>query len=168
VFSFLLSFSGSCLVSYFLSEVWQFMFACCPQVQEISSVVHQLSDWQLAFCNACLLGTCFFTSPPFSGARSVILDPAPCYQRVVIVCCLFFNFAEPFDFGCCNGSGDEFCGQLRALFQAVDYHSPTVGLPTFPAICLLIVHTEISSWTLTSSLVHYQHFHHLCCVLLFS
>jgi hypothetical protein len=28
-----------------------------------------------------------------------------------------------------TGSGDELCGQLRTLFQAVAYHSLTVGFP---------------------------------------
>jgi hypothetical protein len=33
---------------------------------------------------------------------SVIRQPALCCQSVVMVCCLFFNFAELFDFGCCS------------------------------------------------------------------
>jgi hypothetical protein len=30
------------------------------------------------------------------------------------------------------GSGDELCGPLSALFQAVAYHLLAVGLPAFP------------------------------------
>jgi hypothetical protein len=32
-----------------------------------------------------------------------------------------------------TGSGDELCGPLPALFLAVAYHLPTIGLPAFPA-----------------------------------
>jgi hypothetical protein len=56
----------------------------------------------LAFCRACFLGACFFASLSFSGAKSVIHQLAPCCQHVVMICCLFFKFAEPFDFGCCS------------------------------------------------------------------
>jgi hypothetical protein len=39
----------------------------------------------------------------------VIHQPAPCCQCVVMVCCLFFNFAELFDFWVLlTGSGDDF------------------------------------------------------------
>jgi hypothetical protein len=78
------------------------LFAWYPQVQEISSVVYQLSYLEVPIHCTCLLGACFFASPPFSGARSVIRQSAPCYQNVVMVHCLFFNFAEPLDFGCCS------------------------------------------------------------------
>jgi hypothetical protein len=44
-----------------------------------------------------------------------------------------------------TGSGDEFCGPLPALFQAVAYHLPGVSPSAFPAICLLKVCLEISS-----------------------
>jgi hypothetical protein len=50
-----------------------------------------------------------------------------------------------------TGSGDELCSLLPALFQAVAYHPPAVGLPAFPAICLLIVLAEISSLLLLPS-----------------
>jgi hypothetical protein len=46
--------------------------------------------------------TCFFASPPFSGARSVIHQLAPYCQHIVRVCWLFFNFTVSFDFGCCS------------------------------------------------------------------
>jgi hypothetical protein len=100
-FFFLLSFSDTCLVSYSLSEVWQFKFACCSQVQEISFIIHQLSCFGVEFL-LCLFPGGFFALLPFSEARSVIHQPAPCCQHVVMVPCLFFNFAEPFDFGCCS------------------------------------------------------------------
>jgi hypothetical protein len=41
--------------------------------------------------------------------------------------------------------GDESCGLPPALLQAVTYHTPTVGPSAFPALCLLIVHAEISA-----------------------
>jgi hypothetical protein len=66
-----------------------------------------------------------------------------------------------------TGSGDEFCGLLLALFQGVAYLLPAVGLPAFPAVCLLRIHVEISSLLLCPSLVCFQHFHPLCCVLVF-
>jgi hypothetical protein len=56
----------------------------------------------LGFHCAGLLGACFFALPPFSGARSEIHQTDPCCQHVKMVCCLFFNFAALFDFGCCS------------------------------------------------------------------
>jgi hypothetical protein len=76
----------------------------CPQVLEISSVAHQPSSLELSFCCVDLLGACFFAWPPFSGAKSVICQPAPSCQHVVMVCWLFFNSALSFDFGCCSPS----------------------------------------------------------------
>jgi hypothetical protein len=66
-----------------------------------------------------------------------------------------------------TGSGDEVCGLLPALLQAEAYHPPAVGLPAFPAICLLIVHGDqflvppcfSGVLSVTQS---------LCCVLVFS
>jgi hypothetical protein len=49
----------------------------------------------------------------------------------------------------------------------VAYYPPTVGLPAFPAVCLLIVHVEISSLPIPSSWVHFQSSRSLCCVLVF-
>jgi hypothetical protein len=96
------SFSGSCLVSSSLSGVWWFKFECCPQVPESALKSTSCPALELGYCWACLLGACFFASPPFSRARSVICQLAPCYQHVVMACCLFLNFAEPVDFGCCS------------------------------------------------------------------
>jgi hypothetical protein len=57
---------------------------------------------ELSFHRVGLLGACFFASPPLSGSRSEIRQPAPCCQRVMMVCWLFFNFAVSFFFGCCS------------------------------------------------------------------
>jgi hypothetical protein len=66
-----------------------------------------------------------------------------------------------------TGSRDELCGLPSALFQAVAYHQPAVSPPAFPAICLLIVHVEISSLPLLP-LLCIQCSRPLCCVLVFS
>jgi hypothetical protein len=65
-------------------------------------------------------------------------------------------------------SGDELCGLLPTLLQAADYHLHTVGYPAFPAICLLIVHTESSSLPLSPSPVCFQQSLPLHCALVFS
>jgi hypothetical protein len=46
---------------------------------------------------------------------SVICQPAPCCQHVVIICWLFFNFAVSFDFGCCS---------LAQEMRFVDHYLP--------------------------------------------
>jgi hypothetical protein len=127
---FLLSFSGSCLLSSYLSEVWQFKFECCPQVQDISSVVHQVSCFGVGFL-LCLFTLCLFLClAPFSVATSVIHQLAPCCQCVVMVLCLFFQFCRAvWLWMLLTGSGDELCGLLPALCQAVAYHPSIVGLP---------------------------------------
>jgi hypothetical protein len=73
------------MVSSSLSELWQFEFVCCPQVLEISFVAHQLSCFRVGFLLCCFTGG-FFALPPFSWARSVICQPAPCSQCVMMVC----------------------------------------------------------------------------------
>jgi hypothetical protein len=90
------------LVCSSLGEVWQFKFACCPQVQEITSVVHQLSCFGGSFSLCLFTGGLFLCLTPFFWGRVSVLPEAPCCQRVVMVRCLFFNFAEQFDFGCCS------------------------------------------------------------------
>jgi hypothetical protein len=62
---FLLSFSGSCLVSSSLNEVWQFEFVCCPQVPEISSVALQTSCFGVGFLLCWLTGGLFLCLSPF-------------------------------------------------------------------------------------------------------
>jgi hypothetical protein len=97
---------------------------------------------ELAFHCSCLLGACFLALPPFSGTGSVIHQPCPCCQCVVMVHCLFFNFVEPFDFGC------------RSLAQEMSF--VVCYLPCFRQwlitcllsvylpfqVCLLIVHVD--------------------------
>jgi hypothetical protein len=123
----------------------------------------------VAFHCVCLLGACLFALPPFSGAKSVIHQSSP----LLSVCCDALLFVSQFCRGVwlwvlLTGSGDELCGLLLALLQAVAYHLPAVGLPTFPTFCLLIVHAEISSLPLPPFLMHFQHSHPFFCVLIFS
>jgi hypothetical protein len=79
-----------------------------------------------------------------------------------------FHFCRAITLWVLLTGSDELCGLLPALLQVLAYHPPTVGLPAFPAICLLIVHMEISSLPLSPSLVYFQHSHPLCWVLIFS
>jgi hypothetical protein len=58
--------------------------------------------WSWVFTVLVYWGLVSLPLSPFSGARSVIHQPAPCCQCVVMVCWLFFNFAKLFDFGCCS------------------------------------------------------------------
>jgi hypothetical protein len=67
-----------------------------------------------------------------------------------------------------TGAGDEPYGPPPALLQAAAYQQPAVSTPVFPAICLLIVHTEISSLLFLPSLVSFQQPHNLCHGLVFS
>jgi hypothetical protein len=91
------------MVSSSLSEVWQFKFACCPQVQEISSVVHQLPCFAVGFLLCLFTGGLFLCLTPFLSGKISDLSASPLsYQHVVMVCYLFSNFAEPFDFGYCQ------------------------------------------------------------------
>jgi hypothetical protein len=68
----------------------------------ISPVVHQLSCSGVGFSLCWFTRGLFLCSSPFSGARSVICQLAPCCQRVVMVCWSFLNFAVSFDIGCCS------------------------------------------------------------------
>jgi hypothetical protein len=101
-FFFSLSFSGSCLVSSSLSEVWQFKFACCPQVLEMSSVAHQPSCFGVGFPLCWFTGGLFLCLAPFLWGKVSDPSASPCCQCVMMVCWLFFNFAVLFDFGCCS------------------------------------------------------------------
>jgi hypothetical protein len=147
---FLLSFSSSCLVK--LLPQWGVVRCGSLSLHAIlrfrTSALSSTScpALEVAFCCACLLGTCLFALPPFSGTRSMICQPPPCCQCVVMVHCLFCNFSEPvWLWVLLTGSGDYFCGPLPTLLQAVTYPPPAVGLSAFPVICLLIVQTEIGS-----------------------
>jgi hypothetical protein len=67
-----------------------------------------------------------------------------------------------------TGLGDDLCGLLPPLLQAVAYHPPTVDLPAFPVVCLLVVHVEISSLSFPASLVLFWSSCPFCFVLVFS
>jgi hypothetical protein len=100
---------------------------------------------ELGFCCVGLLGACFFASPPFSGARSEICQPALCCQCVMLVCWLLFNFAMSFDFECCSLAQD-----MRFVDRYLPYFrhglSPTHCLHfCLSNLCLLKVPAEISS-----------------------
>jgi hypothetical protein len=116
---------------------------------------------ELGFCCVGLLGACVFASPPFSGVRSEISQPAPYCHCVMLVCWLFLNFAA-FDFGCCLLSANELCGPLSILFQAVAYHLPAVEPSAFP----VFVYWKFLAPTPFSSLLTAPC--PLCCVFLFS
>jgi hypothetical protein len=115
----------------------------------ISPVAHQLSCFGVGFSLCCLLGACFFASPPFSGARSVIHQLAPCCQHDVLVHCLFHNFS-----GCCSLAQEMTFVVLYLPYfrQWLIIHPPTL----LAVLCLLTVCVEISSLLLPSSPVHFQ------------
>jgi hypothetical protein len=73
VFLFL-SFSSSCLVSSSSNEVWQLEPACCPQVQEISSVVHKLSCFGVGFSLCLFTGSLFLCLAGFLWSK--VSDPS--------------------------------------------------------------------------------------------
>jgi hypothetical protein len=105
----------------------------------ISSVAHQLSCFGVGFSLCLITGGLFLCLAPFSGARSVIYQPA----------------------------GDELCGLLPALFQAVAYHLPAVSPSAFPAFFLLKVNVEdqlLASPPFSGVLLATPS----CCVLVFS
>jgi hypothetical protein len=54
-----------------------------------------------------------------------------------MVCCFFQFYRASWLWVLLIDSGDELFGFLPALFQAVAYHLPAVGLPAFPVVCLL-------------------------------
>jgi hypothetical protein len=114
----------------------------------ISSVAHQLSCFGVGFSLCLITGACFFASPPFSGARSVIRQPAPCCQLAVMVFWLFFNFAVLFDFGCCSLAQEmSFVNHYLPYFRRQLITAPP---PHWQPSCLFNclfteVHTEVSS-----------------------
>jgi hypothetical protein len=94
---FPLCFSGSCLVSSSLSEVWLVLRFWRSALWSTSCPALDLGF----FCVG-LLGTCFFASPPVYGARSEIHQPAPCCSMLCWFADCRFNFAKLFDLGCCS------------------------------------------------------------------
>jgi hypothetical protein len=78
-----LSFSGSCLVSFSLSEVWQVKFVCWAQVLEISSVAHQLSCFGVGFLLCWFTGILFLCLIPFFWGK--VSDPSA--DPLMPACC---------------------------------------------------------------------------------
>jgi hypothetical protein len=110
--------------------MWQFKFACCPQVQEINSVVHQLSCFGGGFWLYLFTGGLFLCLAPFLWGRVSALLAAP----LLSACCdgsLFvFQFCGAVKIlVLLTGSGDEFCDPLPALLQAMSYHLLLALLP---------------------------------------
>jgi hypothetical protein len=112
-------------------------------------------------------GGLFLYLAPFLWGRVSVLSALPHHycQCVMIVCCLFFNFAGQFDFGCCS---------LAQGMISVIHYLPCFGewlithLFCLSGICLLIVCVEISSLPIPPSLVHFQHSCPICYVLDYS
>jgi hypothetical protein len=128
------SFRSSCLVSSSLSEVWQFKFAFCPQVLEINSVAHQLPCFGVGF------SLCWFTEGLFLCLAPFLWDKLsdPSASPLLSACCdglliIFQLYSVIWLWMLLTGSGDELCGLLPALFQAVAYHWPAVCPSVFPA-----------------------------------
>jgi hypothetical protein len=88
------------LISSPLSEVWQFKFERCPQVQEISSVVLHMSCVGVGYLLCLFTGVLFVFLAPFHWGKVSDLPTGPLLS-VCCVHCLFFSFVEPFDFWCC-------------------------------------------------------------------
>jgi hypothetical protein len=140
----------------------------CPEVLEISFVAHQLYCFGGGFSCVGLLRIYFFASLPFSGASSVICQPAPCYKRVVMVCWFFFNFAMLFYFECCSLAQEmSFVGHYLTYFR-----QPLITRPLSALLPFQHLSTESAcgnqllapppfSFVLTTP-------HPLCCVLVFS
>jgi hypothetical protein len=68
---------------------------CCSRVQEISSVVHQLSCFGDGYSLYLFTGGLFLCFTPFLWGK--VSDPS---ASSLLSVCLFFDFMEPFDFGC--------------------------------------------------------------------
>jgi hypothetical protein len=107
---------------------------------------------------------------PFLWGRVSVpsVPPPPCYQCVMMVRCLFFNFMGQFDFGCCS---------LAQKMSFVICFLPrfrewliTHLLSAFLPCQLLFTDSsgEISSLPLPLSLVHFQQFFPFLCVLDYS
>jgi hypothetical protein len=87
---FLLSFSSSCLFSSSLSVLWLFKFACCPQVPEISSIVHQPPCFGVVFSLCWFIGGLFLCLAPFLWGKDSVWSAS----SLLSVCCddLLFVF----------------------------------------------------------------------------
>jgi hypothetical protein len=98
----------------------------------------------------------------------VIHHPAPCCQHVVMVCCLLFNFAKLFDFGCCS---------LTQEMSFVDHYLPYFRqwLITHPLLACLPFQPLFTESSCGDQLLALPPFSSvlsascpLCCVLVFS
>jgi hypothetical protein len=103
-----------------------------PQVPEISSVVHQLPCFEVGFSLCWFTRGLFLCLSPFLWGK--VRDPSAsfllsvCYAGLLIV----FQFCSVvWLWMLLTGSGDELCGLLSILLQAVAYHLPTVGPSAF-------------------------------------
>jgi hypothetical protein len=121
----------------------------------------------LAFRCACLPGACFFALPPFSGGRSVISQLAPCCQCLWWFAVYFSILQSHLMLDVARWFRRWTLWSATCPISGSSLSPTTSGLPAFPAVCLLIVHMEISSLPLSPSLVCFQCFCPLCCVLLF-
>jgi hypothetical protein len=160
---FFLSFSGSCLVSSSLSEVWLFLRF---RRSGLWPTCHLASE--LCFCCVGLLGSCFFALPPVSEVRSEFCQLAPCCQCVMLVCWLIFNFATSIDFGYCS---------LTQKMSFVDRYLPYFReqLFTCPLLAFLPFQTLFTESSCRDHLLAPPPFsgalkapHPLCCTFLFS
>jgi hypothetical protein len=119
------------------------MLSSCSR---ISSVAHQLSCFGVGFSLCLFTWGLFLCLASFLWGKVSDLSAGP----LLSACCdglpiIFQFFSVVWLWILLSGLGDEPCGLLPTLFQAVVYHSPAIGPPAFPAICLLIVCWEISS-----------------------
>jgi hypothetical protein len=134
-------------------EVWQFKFACCPQVQEISSVAHQLSCFGGGYSLYFFTGGLFLCLSPFLWGKVSDLSASP----LLSACCdaLLFIF--------------QFCRAISlwvlltgSLWTTTCLTSGSGLLPTccwpfcLSSICFLKVCVEISSLLLPPSPVCFQ------------
>jgi hypothetical protein len=76
--------------------------------------------------------------------QEVIHQLAPCYQCIVMVCWLFFNFVVSFDFGCCSLAQEmSFVDCYLPYFR----HLPTVSPSVFSAFIYYKFMWRSASWS---------------------
>jgi hypothetical protein len=136
-----------------------------PTVRCGSSAVYYLSCFGVGL-SLCLftMGLCLCLTP-FPWDKGKVSDPSAscCCQHIVIVHCLFFNAAEPFDSGC---SGSELCSLLTS-FLPYFRQLPITCLLAAPAICLLMVLMSSAPCPFPLFLCTFSNPHPLHCVLVF-
>jgi hypothetical protein len=134
-----LFFICSCLVSSSPSKVGQFNFECCRLVQEISSVIHYLSWFAVAYRCVCLLrvqcwGFIPLLQPLSLGRFSVPPAPSAVLDRLQFTACFSILWGSWF-WMLLSGSGDQLCDPLPALLWVVAYCPLT---SVFTAFLLII------------------------------